>query len=121
MNDIGGDLGETDSAGVNALNQELSIFDALVKVLLRGGLQLLLQEEHDLFDVSAGDHLQGDTEAFSLDLHVWARQNLEDVHNKTVQYVREFLAEGINSVQNDEFDIVVGLLDKQLRESTSSG
>jgi hypothetical protein len=72
VHDIGGDFRESDSARVNALNQELAIFDALVKVLFRGGLQLLFEEENHLFDVSAGDHLECNAQSLSLDFHVRA-------------------------------------------------
>jgi hypothetical protein len=121
VNDIGGDLGESDRASMNALDQQLSVLDALVKVLLRSGLQLFLQEKDNLFDVPAGNHLQSDTEPFSLDLHIGARQDLENVHNETIQDVREFFAESVDSVEDDELDVVVGFLDEQFGKGTSSG
>jgi hypothetical protein len=44
VNYVGSNLGEPDGTSVNALNQKLSVFDALVKVLFGSGLQLLLEE-----------------------------------------------------------------------------
>lgn len=111
VNDVCRDLGEPDSAGMDALDQELSVFDALVKVLLRGGLQLLLQEQDDLFHVPAGNHLQCDTETLSLDLHIRAREDLENIHDETVQDVRELFSESIHTIEDNELDVVISLLD----------
>lgn len=88
------DLGEFDSARVDALDEELAVFQVLweedvmdmisgnilhasylVKVLFEGVSKLLLEEKDHLLDVATGDHFEGDADGLALDLHIGTRRD----------------------------------------------
>lgn len=51
----------------------------LVVVLFHSALQLLLEEENDILNIPASDHLQSDTDSFALDFHILAEAVLSSV------------------------------------------
>ncbi|KAI3494698.1 hypothetical protein L1887_40514 [Cichorium endivia] len=117
--DVGGDLGELDGAGVDGLDEKLAVLEVLVLGGLRGvdGFhELLLEQQHDLLDVAAGDHLEGDAERLASDVHVWAGEHAEEVHDERVNDVLVLGTQGVEAVEHDEFDVVVALLDGELDE-----
>jgi len=74
----------------------------LVVILLHCACELLLQDKHDILYISTGHHLEGDTECFTLDLHILTAllarmpeevsisspiQHLENIHDHPIQYV----------------------------------
>jgi hypothetical protein len=84
IDDIGGYFGEFDGARVDALNEELTVLEVLlirsclvkmlqaylVVILLHCAGELLLEHKHHILDVPARNHLQSDTQCFTLDFHV---------------------------------------------------
>lgn len=84
MDDAGSHFGELDGHDVDRLDQELSVVGGLVEIRLLCLLQLLLEEQGDLFHVSTGSHAQDDANCLSPDLHVSTGQDLKDVHDKAI-------------------------------------
>lgn len=57
----------------------------LVEILILRPLQLLLQEQHNLFHIPAGCQTQNNTERLSPNLQIRAGDQLEDVHDHGIQ------------------------------------
>jgi hypothetical protein len=94
---------------------------------------LLLEEQHDVLHIPARDHLKRDADRLALDLHVGAGrepklrkknlpgQDLENIHDHTIKHVFVLGAEVVESVEHDQLDVVVGLLDDKFGKSGSGG
>ena len=54
---------------------------------------------------------------FDCGLKYEPREDLEDIHNKTIENVTMLGPEGIQAVKNNEFDVVVRLLDDEVDEA----
>ena len=111
MNDAGCDFGKFDSADVNRLDEKLPVFRRLLILLVLGFLELLLEEQNDLLDITAGSKAKDNVDGFPADFQVSrAGEDLEDVHDEGVDDMTVLGAEGVETVEDDELGMVVRLL-----------
>ena len=124
------DVRKFDGTDMNALDEELAIFHVLYRktpsaplflgwthgkykvhllvLCLECSRQLLPQESDDLLNIFPCDHVQRNSHGLSPYLHVGAgRKHPEDVHGKIVEDMLVLRAEGVDSIQDNDLDIVV--------------
>lgn len=77
MDDAGGNFGKFDSADVDRLDEELPIFRCFLVLLVLCFLELLLEEQNDLFDITTGSKAKNNVDSFPADLEIGAAAKIQ--------------------------------------------
>lgn len=94
--------------------QTFSLSLTYLLVLLVHSLgQFLLEQHDDLFDILARHHLQGDTKSLPTDIDIRTRQHAQDLHGQVIQDTLIPGPQLVDTVQHDQFDVVVRLANGQ--------
>lgn len=78
--------------------------------------ELLLEQQHDLLDILAGHKVHGDGQGLPPHVEIRAGKDSQNLHGKIVEDALIGASKLVDLLQNDELDVVVGLLDAQLDE-----
>ena len=85
----------------------------LLVLLIHSLGQFLLEQHDNLFDVLARHHLQGDPKGLATDIDVRTREHPQDLHGQVIQDTLISHSQLVDTVQHDQFDVVVRLANSQ--------
>mmetsp|Transcript_1765 Transcript_1765/g.5850 ORF Transcript_1765/g.5850 Transcript_1765/m.5850 type:complete len:420 (+) Transcript_1765:870-2129(+) len=113
----GSDLREADCALVDGTDEHRPVLGPILDVPVLRLHRLLLQHGHHLVDAPGADQVERDRENLFLHVQVGGGQGPQHVHQHLGHDVPMLLLEVVQTIQDDQFDVVVTLLDQQLAEA----